>query len=138
MAQTKSKTYTKAFKKEISERIGKITSKDHFKELFKIVFDHGASYTKVPGKGVYMDIDKYDNILLSKIEDYLDDHYPKSISRHISEGLSIYYSEDSDMSSMKLTNQERNILRQVTENEKYVHSASDKKCDRKSIIRDFS
>lgn len=134
----KTKTYTKASKEELSNRIGSMKNKTHFVQLFKLINDHSMAYTKVPGKGVYIDIDKCDNELLVKIEKFLDKHYPKIINRPISDGLDTYYSEDSDFSSLRLTNQERSILRQVEQNENAISSASDKRKAKKVIIKQFS
>ena len=131
------KSYTRASKQEISKRIGKIKSKDHYKQLFKIIYDHDASYVSTSGNGVYITLDKYDNELLSHIENFLNEHYPNTVYRPLSEGLSEYYSEDSD--NMKMTNNEKKIVKQMLKNEQAT-SASEKKEKRikkKSLIKNL-
>lgn len=132
------KTYTKASKEELSNRIGTITQKSHFMQLFKLINDNGVSYTRAPGKGIYIDLNKCNDDLLKKIEKFLDKHYPKIINRPLSEGFETYYSEESDMSSLKLTNQEKNILRQTEKSESYLSSASERPSKKKVIVRQFS
>lgn len=132
------KTYTKASKEELSGRISSITQKSHFIQLFKIINSNGVSYTRAPGKGIYIDLNKCNNDLLEKIENFLDEHYPKIINRPLSEGFEAYYSEESDLSSLKLTNQEKSILRQTEKSENYISSASEKPKKKKVIIKQFS
>jgi hypothetical protein len=134
----KQKTYTVASKSEISGRIGKIKSKKHYIELFRIIHEHGASYTRVAGKGVYVDLERYDDNLLSEIERFLNTEYPRTIIKPISEGMNTYYSEDSDMQSLKLTNRERISLRRTAETSDGA-SASDKKhSNRMPIIKQLA
>ena len=119
------KKYTTASKSELSTRIGNIKAKKHYVQLFSIIHSHDASYTRVQGKGVYIDLDRYSDELLHKIEKFLDAEYPKTIMKPISEGMNSYYSEDSEYRSLKLTNRERQSLRQTEEEQ--GTSASDRK-----------
>ena len=130
------KTYTIASKSILSKRINNITSKKHYIELFRIIHEHGASYTYVANKGIYIDLERYDDNLLHEIEIFINKEYPNTIIKPISEGMNSYYSEDSEFQSLKLTNKERNSLRRTTET---VDSASDKKhSNRMPIIKQLS
>ena len=128
------KAYTRASKQDLSKRISKIKSKDHYKQIFKLIHDHNASYVSASGKGVYITLDKYDDELLSHIEEFLDKHYPTTVYRPLSEGLSEYYSEEGD--DMKMTNTEKKIVRQMARNEQAT-SASEKKTKKKSLIKNL-
>lgn len=132
------KSYTRASKQELSKRIGKIKSKDHYRQLFKLIHDHDASYVSTSGKGVYITLDKYDNELLTCIEEFLDEHYPTAIYRPLSEGLSEYYSEEGD--DMKMTNTEKKIVRQMARNEQATSASENKtktKTKKKSLIKNL-
>lgn len=132
------KTYTNASKLEIQTRIGEINKKAHFVELFKIIHDHNEAYTYTPGKGAWINLAQYDDNLLSKIETFINKKYPRTIIKPISEGMSSYCSDDSDYKSLKLTNQERNILKRNDENDKTNSASESTHSKRKPIIKQLS
>jgi hypothetical protein len=132
------KTYTNASKGELSGRISKIKSKKHYLELFRIIHEHGASYTRVQGKGIYVDLECYSDELLRNIENFLNTEYPKTIVKPISEGMNSYLSEDSDLQSLKLTNKERSSLKRTTEASDGASASEKKHSNRMPIIKQLT
>jgi len=132
---TINKTYTNASKEELSLRITKIKTKSHYVTLFRIIHEHNASYTRVANKGVYIELDKYNDELLSDIEKFMNKTYPITILKPVVKGMYSDKSEDYDYKALKLTNHERNILKRKDNTDNSVSASENSHKNRTPIIK---
>jgi len=104
-------------KKKIASRIENITLKKHYKAIFRIVHENNNSYTK-NDSGIFLTINLYDDITLTAIQDYLDTNLPIVNSIPLTTKFKPYCSDSTSVhdSSLKLTNQEKNFLRKIDNN----------------------
>ena len=121
MNSSESNSSTKGFshvqKKKLASRIEKITQKKHYKAIFRIVHEHGNSYTK-GDSGIFLNMNLYDEETLKAIQEYLDTHFPIIDSIPLTTKITPYCSDSTSAydSSLKLTNQEKNFLRKIDNN----------------------
>lgn len=105
----KTKVYSKSEKIKIVERIGNIKTKKHKVAIFTIA---GCdNYIRDKG-GVFLKIGDMPSNIIYEIEEYLNKHLPVPVIKSISMPLP-YYSDSKNESSIKLTNIERNVLRNI-------------------------
>jgi spermidine synthase len=65
------KIYNHNEKKELVKKIEKITTKNYYKQIFKIIKESGIKITQ-NNNGVFFNMNELSNETLKKIEDYLD------------------------------------------------------------------
>jgi hypothetical protein len=65
------KIYTHTEKKDLVKKIEKITSKLHYKQIFKIIKSSGVKITQ-NNNGVFFNMNELSNDTLQKIENYID------------------------------------------------------------------
>ncbi len=65
------KNYTHNEKKELVKKIEKVTTKAHYKQIFKIIKSSGSKITQ-NSNGVFFNMNELNNETLQKIEEYLD------------------------------------------------------------------
>ncbi len=65
------KNYTHAEKKELVRKMEKITSKAHYKQIYKIIKASGVKIT-TNSNGVFFNMNELNNDTLKKIEDFID------------------------------------------------------------------
>ncbi len=65
------KQYNHNEKKDLVKRIEKITSKIHYKQIFKIIKLSGVKITQ-NSNGVFFNMNELSNDILQKIEEYID------------------------------------------------------------------
>ena len=114
----RTKPYTKTEKVKISERIGAIKAKKHRVAIFRIATN---DYIRDKG-GVFLKISEMSFETIKAIEEYLDEHLPVPAIKTIISPTP-YYSDSANDSSVKLTNMERNVLRNIDTAESLVTSA---------------
>lgn len=115
----RTKPYTKTEKVKISERIGAIKVKKHRVAIFRIATKN--DYIRDKG-GVFLKISEMSFETIKAIEEYLDEHLPVPVIKTIISPTP-YYSDSANDSSVKLTNMERNVLRNIDTAESLVTSA---------------
>lgn len=111
--------FTHIHKKKIAERISAIKTKKHIKDIFKIVHEHSALYTKSSsGNGVFLNINNYDDDTLTDIEKFLNEEYPIVDSIPIATKFKTFLTDSASAqdSTLKLTNREKNVLRKINNN----------------------
>lgn len=118
-SSTKVKSYTKCEKIKLVERIGNIKAKKHKIAIFTIAGQD--NYIRDKG-GVFLKIGDMPNSIIHDIEAYLNEHLPIPVIKSISVPVP-YYSDSKNESSVKLTNIERNVLRNIDTAESLIHTA---------------
>lgn len=73
------KNYTHNDKKELVKKIEKITSKNHYKQIFKIIKSSGSKITQ-NSNGVFFNMNELENGTLQKIEEYINSVLEKNNS----------------------------------------------------------
>jgi spermidine synthase len=66
-----SKIYNNTEKKDLVKKIEKLTSKNHYKQIFKILKSSGIKITQ-NSNGVFFNMNDLNNDILKKIDDFLD------------------------------------------------------------------
>jgi spermidine synthase len=65
------KIYNHTEKKDLVKKIEKLTSKNHYKQIFKILKSSGIKITQ-NSNGVFFNMNDLNNDILKKIDDFLD------------------------------------------------------------------
>lgn len=65
------KIYTHNEKKELVKKIEKVTTKAHYKQIFKIIKNSGIKITQ-NSNGVFFNMNELNNETLQKIDQYID------------------------------------------------------------------
>ena len=73
------KIYTHTEKKDLVKKIEKITSKLHYKQIFKIIKSSGVKITQ-NNNGVFFNMNELSNETLEKIENYIDNTQNKPLT----------------------------------------------------------
>lgn len=109
------KKYTNNQKKKLAERVESLTSKKHFKHIFKIIYEYTNLFT-YDSSGVYIKISLLSNDILFKIENYLNSI--QILNTHIAipvpKNFIPYYSDEYSPKKnfgLKLSNHEKNIMK---------------------------
>jgi len=76
------KNYTHNEKKDLVKKMEKITSKTHYKQLFKIIKSSGAKITQ-NNNGVFFNMNELNNETLQKIDQYIDNILAKNNNNNI-------------------------------------------------------
>ena len=108
-SSSKVKSYTKCEKVKLVERISNVKTKKHKAAIFTIA--GRDNYIRDKG-GVFLKIGDMPNSVVRDIEEYLNEHMPVPVIKVISTPTP-YYSDSKNESSVKLTNIERNVLRNI-------------------------
>jgi len=103
---------------KISERIGAIKAKKHRVAIFRIATKN--DYIRDKG-GVYLKISEMSTETINAIEQYLDEHLPVPVIKSMA-NTTPYYSDSANESSVKLTNMEKNVLRNIDTAESLIAS----------------
>jgi len=74
------KIYSHNEKKELVKKMEKITSKNHYKQIFKIIKASGIKITQ-NSNGVFFNMNELSNETLKKIDDYIDNILNKPTSK---------------------------------------------------------
>lgn len=111
------KKYSNNQKKKIAERVENLTSKKHFKQIFKIIYRHSDSFT-CDSTGVYIKFNLLSDEILYNIENYLN--CIKPLNNHIvipiPKNFTPYFSDEvspKNNSGIKLSNHEKNIMKYI-------------------------
>lgn len=107
-----SRTFTHQEKKQIAVQIEKLRNKKHFKHIFKLIYEDNNRYT-LNDNGVYVNINALPDTTLAKIKEYLDEVERSKSIIPVPKEYVPYCSEDAQSSDIKLSTQERNLLKKL-------------------------
>ena len=112
-------------KKQIALQIEKIKNKKYFKEIFKIIHEDNNKYT-INDNGVYININILPDSTLFKIKHFIESiDYTKNIIPVPKEYIP-YNSDEFQSSDIKLSVQEKNMLKKIKNDTKM---SWDNKCN---------
>jgi hypothetical protein len=109
-------TFTHNEKKILASKIENITNKKEFKEIFKIIYENNCNYIE-NDNGVYINLNVLNDDTLLKIKNFLEViENNKNIIPTPKEYIP--YCSDDNSSDMKLSMQEKNLLKKFKNNSK--------------------
>ena len=109
-------TFTHNEKKILASKIENITNKKEFKEIFKIIYENNCNYIE-NDNGVYINLNVLNDDTLLKIKSFLEViENNKNIIPTPKEYIP--YCSDDNSSDMKLSMQEKNLLKKFKNNSK--------------------
>jgi len=109
-------TFTHNEKKILASKIENITNKKEFKEIFKIIYENNCNYIE-NDNGVYINLNVLNDDTLLKIKKFLEViENNKNIIPTPKEYIP--YCSDDNSSDMKLSMQEKNLLKKFKNNSK--------------------
>jgi hypothetical protein len=109
-------TFTHNEKKILASKIENITNKKEFKEIFKIIYENNCNYIE-NDNGVYINLNVLNDDTLLKIKIFLEViENNKNIIPTPKEYIP--YCSDDNSSDMKLSMQEKNLLKKFKNNSK--------------------
>jgi hypothetical protein len=109
-------TFTHNEKKILASKIENITNKKEYKEIFKIIYDNNCNYIE-NDNGVYINLNVLNDDTLLKIKSFLEViENNKNIIPTPKEYIP--YCSDDNSSDMKLSMQEKNLLKKFKNNSK--------------------
>jgi hypothetical protein len=110
-------TFTHNEKKILASKIENITNKKEFKEIFKIIYENNCNYIE-NDNGVYINLNVLNDDTLLKIKSFLEViENNKNIIPTPKEYIP--YCSDDNSSDMKLSMQEKNLLKKFKNNSKF-------------------
>jgi hypothetical protein len=110
-------TFTHNEKKILASKIENITNKKEFKEIFKIIYENNCNYIE-NDNGVYINLNVLNDETLLKIKSFLEViENNKNIIPTPKEYIP--YCSDDNSSDMKLSMQEKNLLKKFKNNSKF-------------------
>ena len=109
--------FTHNEKKILASKIENITNKKEFKEIFKIIYENNCNYIE-NDNGVYINLNVLNDDTLLKIKSFLEViENNKNIIPTPKEYIP--YCSDDNSSDMKLSMQEKNLLKKFKNNSKF-------------------
>jgi hypothetical protein len=110
-------TFTHNEKKILASKIENITNKKDYKEIFKIIYENNCNYIN-NDNGVYINLNILSDEILIKIRNFLDiiDNNKNIIP---TPKEYIPYNSDDNSSDMKLSMQEKNLLKKFKNNSNF-------------------
>ena len=109
-------TFTHNEKKILASKIENITNKKEYKEIFKIIYENNCNYIE-NDNGVYINLNVLNDVTLTKIKKFLEDiENNKNIIPTPKEYIP--YCSDDNSSDIKLSIQEKNLLKKFKNNSK--------------------
>ena len=109
-------TFTHNEKKILASKIENITNKKEFKEIFKIIYENNCNYIE-NDNGLYINLNVLNDDTLLKIKNFLEViENNKNIIPTPKEYIP--YCSDDNSSDMKLSMQEKNLLKKFKNNSK--------------------
>ena len=109
-------TFTHNEKKILASKIENITNKKEYKKIFKIIYENNCNYIE-NDNGIYLNLNILNDETLLKIKDFLEDfENNKNIIPTPKEY--IQYCSDDNSSDVKLSIQEKNLLKKYKNNSK--------------------
>jgi hypothetical protein len=110
-------TFTHNEKKILASKIENITNKKDYKEIFKIIYENNCNYIN-NDNGVYINLNILSDDILIKIKNFLDiiDNNKNIIP---TPKEYIPYNSDDNSSDMKLSMQEKNLLKKFKNNSNF-------------------
>jgi hypothetical protein len=110
-------TFTHNEKKILASKIENITNKKEYKEIFKIIYENNCNYIE-NDNGVYINLNVLNDNTLLKIKEFLEViENNKNIIPTPKEYIP--YCSDDNSSDMRLSMQEKNLLKKFKNNSKY-------------------
>jgi hypothetical protein len=109
-------TFTHNEKKILASKIENITNKKDYKEIFKIIYENNCNYIE-NDNGVYINLNILNDETLLKIKNFLE---VLDVNKNIIPTPKEYipYCSDDNSSDMKLSIQEKNLLKKFKNNSK--------------------
>ena len=110
-------TFTHNEKKILASKIENITNKKDYKEIFKIIYENNCNYIN-NDNGVYINLNILSDEILIKIKDFLEiiDNNKNIIP---TPKEYIPYNSEDNSSDMKLSMQEKNLLKKFKNNSNF-------------------
>lgn len=110
-------TFTHNEKKILASKIENITNKKDYKEIFKIIYEHNCNYIENTN-GIYINLNILNDNTLLKIKNYLEiiDNNKNIIP---TPKEYIPYCSDDNSSDIRLSIQEKNLLKKFKNNSKF-------------------
>lgn len=99
-------------KKEIALKIEKIRNKKYFKQIFKIIHEDEIKYT-INDNGVYVNINALSDTTLIKVKEFLETVDVTKNIIPVPKEYVPYCSDDYQSSDIKLSVQEKNLLKKL-------------------------
>jgi molybdenum cofactor biosynthesis enzyme MoaA len=115
-------TFTHNEKKILASKIENITNKKDFKDIFKIIYENNCNYIE-NDNGVYINLNVLNDVTLIKIKQFLEViENNKNIIPTPKEYVP--YCSDDNSSDIKLSIQEKNLLKKFKNNSKSEKQSS--------------
>jgi hypothetical protein len=137
------KKYSNNQKKKIAERVENLTSKKHFKQIFKIIYQNSDSFT-CDSSGVYIKFNLLSDPILYQIETFINSIKPtfNHVVIPIPKNFTPYFSDEYSPNNpdIPLSNHEKKIMKIIESdnNQSSDYRPRERQHTTKIIIKPFN